>query len=108
MDNVIERRASRRFVMSLPLTIRSNGASAAVESRGRTRDVSFRGLYFLSDTEFQAGAKIEFVLTLPKEVTQVGDVNIRCVGEVLRVEAQNGNHGVAARIEGYEFLSSGG
>ena len=104
MENAIERRASRRFNMALPLVVKSETPSGAVEKRGQTRDVSFRGLYFLTDAEYDAGAQIEFVLTLPKEVTLVGDVNIRCYGEVVRVEPQNGNRGIAARIERYEFL----
>ena len=92
--------------MALPLSLRSESEA---ERRGQTRDVSFRGLYFMTDAEYQAGAHIEFVLTLPKEVTQVGDVNIRSFGEVVRVESLDGNppvgnHGVAARIERYEFL----
>jgi hypothetical protein len=33
-----------------------------------------------------------------------GDVQIRCTGEVVRVEEHNGRHGIAARIEKYEFL----
>jgi hypothetical protein len=108
MEQTIERRSSRRFTMALPLTIRS-GQSAEQEGHGRTRDVSFRGLYFVTDAGYETGARIEFVLTLPKEVTQVGDVNIRCFAEVVRVEteqknAQDGSRGIAARIERYEFL----
>ena len=106
MENAIERRASRRFNMALPVTVRTDGPSGAVEKHAHTRDVSFRGLYFLTDGEYQAGTHIEFVLQLPKEVTLVGDVFIRCYGDVVRVESlpENGNHGIAARIERYEFL----
>jgi hypothetical protein len=106
METSIERRLSRRFTMTLPVTVRSDGPSGMVEKDARTRDVSFRGLYFLTDGEYQAGAHIEFVLKLPKEVTLVGDVFIRCYGDVVRVEAltENGNRGIAARIERYEFL----
>ena len=104
MENATERRASRRFAMELPLTIRSDDASGPSETHGKTRDVSFRGLYFLADGKYQTGEEIEFVLTLPKEVTLVADVNIRCFGQIVRVEPVNGNHGVAARIERYEFL----
>ena len=75
-----------------------------LEQRGQTRDVSFRGLYFLIDARFDPGAEIEFVLTLPKEITLAGDVHIRCFGQVLRVEDHNGRRGIAARIERYEFL----
>ncbi len=104
MENHTERRASRRFTMSLPVTVRWQGAYGAAERQGRTRDVSFRGLYFLCEAPLEAGNEIEFVLTLPKEITLAGDVHIRCFGHVTRVEKQNGLRGVAARIERYEFL----
>ena len=104
MGNGIERRASRRFTMSLPLTVLSPGPSGAAEQHGRTRDVSFQGLYFLIDARFETGSEIEFILTLPKEITQASDVHIRCFGQVVRVEEHNGARGVAARIERYEFL----
>ena len=104
MEPVIERRASRRFTMMLPLTIRSVGSPAEPEKRASTKDISFRGLYFFTEAEYQTGARIEFVLTLPREISHAGDVNIRCQGEVVRVEAQSGSRGVAARIERYEFV----
>ncbi len=89
--------------MALPLTVRSGGADGAGQ-KGQTRDVSFRGLYFLIDAGFETGSEIEFILTLPKEITLAGDVHIRCFGQVVRVEEKNGTRGVAARIERYEFL----
>ncbi len=70
----------------------------------QTRDVSFRGLYFLAEAPFEEGTEIEFVLTLPKEMTLSGEVNIRCLGQVVRVEAHNDSRGIAARIDHYEFL----
>lgn len=107
MANGIERRASRRFNMALPLTVKSAGPQGTIERRGQTRDVSFRGLFFLVDTLYDLGSEIEFVLTLPKEITLAGDVHIRCFGQVVRVEDNaepNGRRGVAAKIERYEFL----
>jgi hypothetical protein len=104
MEMTTERRASRRYNMELPVTVRTDGPSGAVEKIAHTRDVSFRGLYFRTDGEYQPGTQIEFVLTLPKEVTLVGDVFIRCYGDVVRVEPNNGDLGIAARIERYEFL----
>ena len=103
METTVERRASRRFTMALPITVRNPGEGRS-EREGETRDVSFRGLYFLSGTDFEVGAKIEFVLTLPKEITLATDVQIRCSGIVLRVEPQAEKAGIAARIEKYEFL----
>jgi hypothetical protein len=99
-----ERRASRRFNMNLPLTIRFLNGSLKVEQEARTRDVSFRGLYFVIDSAFQTGMPVEFVLTLPKEVTMAGDVHIQCYGTVVRVEDYETRRGVAARIDRYEFL----
>src|SRR5258708_28640210 len=70
-----------------------------------TRDVSYRGLYFLSEAKFEVGGQIDFVLTLPQKVPQAGEVDIRCFGKVVRVEVgTNGTMGVAAKIERYEFL----
>ena len=104
MENSVERRSSRRFTMTLPLTIRANGPSGGIERQGHTRDVSFRGLYFLIDAEFESGTSIEFILTLPREITMAGDVHIRCFAQIIRVEPHNGRRGVAARIDRYEFL----
>jgi hypothetical protein len=99
-----ERRASRRFNMNLPLTIRYASGANRVEHEARTRDVSFRGLYFTMETGFEPGMPVEFVLTLPKEVTMAGDVHIQCYGTVVRVEQHNDRNGIAARIDRYEFL----
>ena len=90
--------------MTLPLTIRASGPNGEIERQGQTRDVSFRGLYFLIDADFEAGSSIELVLTLPREITMAGDVHIRCFAQIIRVEPHNGRKGVAARIERYEFL----
>ncbi len=104
MADPTERRTSRRFTMALPLTLHLRNSSGPLERRGETRDVSFRGLYFWTEEELKAGIPIEFVLTLPREITLTRDVKIHCFGRVMRVEAQRLTHGVAARIERYEFL----
>jgi PilZ domain len=105
MDNVVERRAARRFSMMLPLKVRYTAGESVTEKDGETRDVSFRGLYFLIEPGTpDTGSPIEFVLTLPQQITLAGDVHIRCYARVLRVEPHNGRRGVAARIERYEFL----
>jgi hypothetical protein len=104
MDNAVERRAARRFSMMLPLKVRFSKDDDLIEKHGETRDVSFRGLYFTTEGSLELGASIEFVLTLPQQITLAGDVHIRCYARVLRVDPQNGNRGVAARIDRYEFL----
>ena len=90
--------------MTLPLRVRTNGPEGGIERQGQTRDVSFRGLYFLIDADFEPDTSIEFILTLPREITMAGDVHIRCFAQITRVEPHNGRRGIAARIDRYEFL----
>jgi hypothetical protein len=104
MDSSIERRVARRFTMMLPLKVRFTTGNSVTEQTAETRDVSFRGLYFLIEAGVENNSPIEFVLTLPQQITLAGDVHIRCYARVLRVEPHNGRHGVAARIDRYEFL----
>src|SRR5271154_4212918 len=100
-----DRREARRFTMSLPLSVLP-GTRHGSEVLTATRDVSYRGLYFLTETDFESGNAIEFVITLPEDVTG-GDVKIRCQGEIVRVEITgDGRMGVAAKIAHYEFVPS--
>lgn len=104
MADSSERRVARRFTMSLPLRVLAR-ESRNSELRAQTRDVSYQGLYFLSEQQFDVGAEIEFVITLPHQIAQTGDVDIRCRGQIVRVEsATEGRMGVAAKIERYEFV----
>ena len=90
--------------MMLPVRLRYPDGAGFREKQGETRDVSYRGLFFFTDADPATGSSIEFVLTLPQQITRAGDVHIRCYGRVLRVESHNGRHGVAARIDRHEFL----
>lgn len=104
MADGAERREARRFTMTLPLRVFPH-ESRGLELKAHTRDVSYRGLYFLTEAKFAVGSTIEFVITLPEQVTQSGDVNIRCQGQVVRTEpGDDGRTGIAAKINRYEFL----
>ncbi len=104
MDFSADRREARRFTMSLPVFVQA-AETAEREVAVRMRDVSYRGLYFLAGPGFEAGREIAFVITLPQGISQTGGVKIRCQGQVLRVDpARDGQFGVAARIERYEFV----
>jgi len=104
MSDGTERREARRFTMSLPMRVLPREAKGR-ELDAHTRDVSYRGLYFLTEANFEVGSEIEFVITLPQQVNQPGDVNIRCLGEVVRIEpTENGRAGIAAKISRYEFV----
>jgi hypothetical protein len=90
--------------MTLPIRVQPHG-KPQTELTAQTRDVSYQGLYFLVEEKFDVNSQIDFVITLPEQVTQSGDVNIHCQGRVVRVEPNgNGSVGIAAKIERYEFI----
>src|SRR5256885_5184027 len=104
MADAADRREARRFTMSLPMRVLPRDAHGR-EFQAHTRDVSYRGLYFVAEAHFEVGSEIEFVLTLPQRVSESGEVDIRCRGQIVRVESSsNGFLGVAAKIERYEFM----
>ncbi|HUJ30859.1 MAG TPA: PilZ domain-containing protein [Candidatus Acidoferrum sp.] len=103
-----ERRASRRFLMRLPLTVRWTDELVVGEAATESREVSSRGLYFHLPKGLKSGSPVEIVMTLPHELTQAGPVRVRCLGRVLRSSPEHsGDVGVAAAIERYEFMRSG-
>ena len=104
MSSGSERREARRFTMTLPIRVQPQG-KARSELKAQTRDVSYRGLYFHSEEELGVNTEIDFVITLPEQVAQSGDVHIHCQGRIVRVEPNgNGQVGIAAKIERYEFM----
>lgn len=104
MGDLSDRREARRFTMTLPVRVLARDANSP-ELKANTRDVSYRGLYFLSEARFESGSEIDFILTLPQQMISAGDVNIRCHGKVVRVESSdNGRMGIAAKIDRYEFV----
>lgn len=90
--------------MTLPMKVFLDAEQNRIERQAQTRDVSFRGLYFTIEADILAGSTLEFILTLPREITMAGDVHIRCTASVIRVDDFEGRRGIAARIERYEFL----
>src|SRR5260370_7785096 len=104
MSDGADRREARRFTMNLPMRVLPSEAKGR-ELNAQTRDVSYRGLYFLADANFKIGSEIDFVITLPEQVTQSGDVNIRCQGQIVLVEpTQNTPVAIPAKIHPYQFL----
>jgi c-di-GMP-binding flagellar brake protein YcgR len=108
MGEMVERRRVRRYDLTLPVIIRVPAERASDTRRGKTLDVSTRGLYFVIDQEVQAGSNLDITLTLPAEITQGSDVTVRATGKVLRVEqrVEDGDRrmGVAAIIERYDII----
>lgn len=103
-----ERRTARRYDLSLPVIIRVPVERHAEFRKGRTRDISTRGLYFTFDQNLEAGLELDITLTLPAEITHGTEVFVRAQGKVVRVEnrfdAGNSNLGIAAIIERYDII----
>jgi len=103
-----ERRNARRYDLSLPVVIRMPNEVPAEHQKGKTRDISTRGLYFVIDQDLEAGSQLDITLTLPAEITRGSDVLVRAVGKVVRVERRmedtSVRMGVAAVIERYDIM----
>ncbi|HEY7402576.1 MAG TPA: PilZ domain-containing protein [Candidatus Angelobacter sp.] len=98
-----EKRSIRRFPLDLPISVKflDNGRH---EIAGHTRDVSARGVFMYLEMEIRVGAPIEFVMTLPPEITLSDSIRVRCTGTVVRVEKNGNEQGVAVTINKYDFV----
>lgn len=101
-----EKRAIRRFTLQLPVTVTAKSGER-LETTAESRDVSSHGICFYCDTALEAESAIEFMLTLPTEVTMTEPLQVRCTGKVVRVEngRGEGKFAVAAVISNYEFVA---
>jgi hypothetical protein len=97
-----ERRASQRFDFQLPVGVRLAGTDC--EGYGFTQDLSGRGVFFYTDFRVAEGDTVELTLVMPSEITLTENARVRCRGRVVRVVPVEQKFGVAARLEGYEYL----
>lgn len=102
-----ERRTARRYELSLPVVVRTP-VQEAEPHNGRTRDISTRGVYFTIDENVSPGTELDFMLTLPAEITRGTEVFIRAHGKVVRVDRTDEDGverlGVAAVIQKYDII----
>lgn len=103
-----ERRAARRYDLTLPIIVRAVPHRRSEPCHGRIRNISTRGIYFITDEEFTPGAELEFTVALPVGITQGTGVSIHAHSRVLRAEERREDDtthtGVAAVIEGIESI----
>ncbi len=97
-----EKRSTRRFSLELPVKLVDSDRAAKT---AQTRDVSSRGVYIYLDSEIAEGVPMEFVMTLPTEITLSDPIRVLCAGHVLRVEKHPDRQGVAVSIDRYDFMS---
>jgi PilZ domain len=99
-----EKRATRRFSLDLPISVKFL-ENERRDLAGHTRDVSSRGVFMFLDAELTVGSAIEFVMTLPPEITLSDPIRVRCTGKVLRIDKAGQEQGVAVAIDKYDFVS---
>lgn len=98
-----EQRKNKRFDLRLPFEI--VGAGQIGHVNGETRNVSSAGVLFTSSTPLPVGEPIEYLITFPKAPGARTEVRLRCVGKVVREDADMSEF--AATLERYEFLRAG-
>jgi hypothetical protein len=96
---MIEQRKHQRFELRLPFEVVRNGSPLNV--RGQTKNLSSAGVLFTADGLLPLGESIEYLITLPRTPGMRKDVRLRCVGKILREDAESA---FAATLERYEFL----
>ncbi len=94
-------RSATRFPIKLPVEVR---AEEAAKLQAETKDISAGGVLFYMDTAMAVGSRIEFNISLPAAVLGTpNDVNVLCVGRVVRCSDEGDRRAVAAVIDEYRF-----
>src|ERR1700692_4082949 len=82
---VSEARTGKRFPLELPIKIHKEGTSG--DAKGTTGDLSAAGVYIRAAPSLDFGARVEFEITLPPDVTGGQEsVTIQCKGRVVRTD----------------------
>lgn len=97
---MIEQRRNQRFELKLPFEVIREGANS--KTRGETRNLSSSGVLFTATAAMSVGEPIEYCITLPKPPGVRTNVRLRCIGTILRAEAEAA--AFAATLERYEFV----
>jgi hypothetical protein len=99
VNKVNEQRKNQRFDLKLPFEIIRTGTNTKLV--GETKNVSSSGVLFTSGTSVVIGEPIEYLITFPKASGSRSEVRLRCVGKVVREDAESK---FAATLERYEFV----
>src|SRR5215470_4652825 len=104
LNNSQDRRAMRRFAMQIPASVRVSGIP--FEFATQTENISAQGLFFYLDRWMSTGTRVEVTMAFPPQATLAEPQYLRLQARVVRVEPLTFERvGVAAVIEGHEFLS---
>jgi hypothetical protein len=100
-----ERRKNRRFPINVFVLLRGHGDTWTF---GETTDVGTRGSSFVCDRPMLLNTLIEYVLTLPADLTKASPpLRVRFVGTVVRCERASGEgraFGIAVCSSEHHYL----
>ena|ERR1700682_2343669 len=100
-----EQRGARRFPLALPISLRvPSYGKPSVDAH--TRDVSARGVFFYVDADLAQGSAVDFIMTLPEEITLALPIRVHCHGKIVRVDISDNYRGVAVAIDKYDFVNT--
>ncbi len=95
MDNHSEKRVSQRIEVEVPVALDHGMAT--------TRDISWSGIYFLTDQYFAAGKDLNFTLDLTHALPGK-PIQLECQATIIRTEEIGDKLGVAAKICDFQYL----
>jgi Tfp pilus assembly protein PilZ len=105
---VRERRFAERYPVKTALRVRI-WKSSIPEERAESVNLSQRGIFFVTNTNFHEGEAVEILLKMPEVITGEPPTEWRCTGLVTRVEpvqSPRGKFGVGVRFDCYEVARS--
>lgn len=112
MSGMVEQRKARRFEIRLPVRILRHG-SRPCTGQGETRNLSSRGVLFVSNAGLSVGERVEYLISLPGGRRRESPLELYCLGKVLRSEKapaaadSNAIYAIAVTLERYEFVRFG-
>jgi hypothetical protein len=101
---LVDRRVSPRHDFKLPLSVRIL-KSAIAEQRTESVNLSWRGIYFPTNSPLRVGTAVQVLLKMPEEITGQPTNEWLCSGHVVRFESfdsPRGKLGVGVQFDCYE------
>jgi hypothetical protein len=105
-----DRRAARRYDLSVPVIVRFPNGEEVASGDSKTLEISNRGVHFTIGNNISVGAELDITMILPAEATGSTEVFIRATGQVIRIHKRSGDchQKVAVVFERYEIVRNEG
>ena len=97
--NGYDRRANRRYAVSLPIRFRGTTIASGRWTYGISHDMSSNGLCIVSQKRLPAGAHVELIVDWPNQSRGAGRIDLEATGFVVRSEDDR----IAVRLTSHQF-----